>query len=368
MFPDVYFQHYNEHFTIMGFLDPEIQFGTADEFVGGYLVHQHVVPSGRKAHAMLPPSYVVGATSPVPSPTYIYRPGGTEIWVNTCPVHAIYMAAIGRFLQSPMRFCLVEAPAKEWLFNDTLVPWILPESYRNPRGVGPEDDGDGGDNGDDEVTGAPLVQETRLTPVVTTGDSTGESKGFETVDEGEEAPINKVVISIPAKDVAKPEGSGQAGKDLLFESEEDTDPEVQRQIEATRDSVSVMQELHLSEEDDDDPGDSDDHGEGGELDELNSMIRTRGAKRLRHPNQNRTTLLLIPLPYRTVLGTQMAPIWTIHPGTCRLPNPQLQWARVPTMKVLARPPLPKCSFQRRLSGYRISLGPLSSMWPHWHKP
>ena len=38
VFPDVYFQFYSEHFTIMGLFDPEIRFGTADEFVGGYLV------------------------------------------------------------------------------------------------------------------------------------------------------------------------------------------------------------------------------------------------------------------------------------------------------------------------------------------
>ena len=38
VFPDVYFQFYSEHFTIMGLFDPEIWFGTADEFVGGYLV------------------------------------------------------------------------------------------------------------------------------------------------------------------------------------------------------------------------------------------------------------------------------------------------------------------------------------------
>ena len=31
VFPDVYFQFYGEHVTIMGLLDPEIQFGTADE-------------------------------------------------------------------------------------------------------------------------------------------------------------------------------------------------------------------------------------------------------------------------------------------------------------------------------------------------
>ena len=64
VFPDVYFQFYGEHFTIMGLSDPGIQFGTADDFVGGYLVCQHVASSGRKAHAMLPPSYVQGAKGP----------------------------------------------------------------------------------------------------------------------------------------------------------------------------------------------------------------------------------------------------------------------------------------------------------------
>ena len=72
LFPDVYFQYYGEHFTIMGLQDPTIQFGTANEFVGGYLVCQHVASSSRKAHAMLPPGYVRGATHPVASPTYPY--------------------------------------------------------------------------------------------------------------------------------------------------------------------------------------------------------------------------------------------------------------------------------------------------------
>ena len=49
VFPDVYFQFYGEHFTILKLLDPEIQFGTADEFVGGYLVCWHVASSGRKS-------------------------------------------------------------------------------------------------------------------------------------------------------------------------------------------------------------------------------------------------------------------------------------------------------------------------------
>ena len=68
VFLDVYFQFYGEHFTIMGLSDPEIWLGTADEFVGGYLVRWHVASSGWKAHTMLPPSYVLGAKSPMPSP------------------------------------------------------------------------------------------------------------------------------------------------------------------------------------------------------------------------------------------------------------------------------------------------------------
>ena len=47
LFLDVYFQSYGEHFTIMGHRDPTIQFGMADEFVGGYLVCRHVNTSGR---------------------------------------------------------------------------------------------------------------------------------------------------------------------------------------------------------------------------------------------------------------------------------------------------------------------------------
>ena len=113
VFPDVYFQFYSEHFTIMGLLDLEIRFSTADEFVGGYLVHRHVASSGQKAHAMLPPSYVQGTKCPRPSPTYTYRPGGTRTLGQHPPIHVIFMAAIGRVLPSPSSFCIVEAPAKE---------------------------------------------------------------------------------------------------------------------------------------------------------------------------------------------------------------------------------------------------------------
>ena len=226
VFPDVYFQFYSEHFTIMGLLDPEIQFDTADEFVGGYLVHRHITSSGRKAHAMLPPSYVQGAKCPRPSPMYTYRPGGTGTPGQHPPIHVIFMAAIGRVLPSPSRFCMVEAPAKEWSFNDALVPWILPASYHNPNETVPDfpdDDNEAGGSLGKESGSAPL---TGASAEVTAVDGVEEEDdGFETVDDGEGEPGDKVIISIPAKEVAKPEGSGLAGKTPMFESEEEDDPE-----------------------------------------------------------------------------------------------------------------------------------------------
>ena len=84
---------------------------------------------------MLPPSYMLGATHPVPSPTYMYRPGGTGTLGQHPPIHAIFLAPKGRFIASPGRFCIAEVPASEWPFNDAPVPWILPEGYRNPKGV-----------------------------------------------------------------------------------------------------------------------------------------------------------------------------------------------------------------------------------------
>ena len=58
-----------------------------------------------------------------------------------------------------------------------------------------------------------------------------------------------MVISIPAKVVAKPEGSGLPGKTIMFESdEEDDDPEVKKQIEVVLDRTDLLGELILSDE------------------------------------------------------------------------------------------------------------------------
>ena len=192
----------------MGLLDPEIRFSTADEFVGGYLVRQHVASSGQKAHAILPPSYVQGAKCPRPSPTYTYWPGGTRTPGQHPPIHVIFMAAIGRVLPSPSRFCMVETPAKEWSFNDAPVPWILPAGYRNPNETVPDfldDDNEAGGSLGKESGSTPL---TGASAEVTAVEGAGEDDdGFETVDdrEGESGPL-KVLISIPGK------GGGEAGR------------------------------------------------------------------------------------------------------------------------------------------------------------
>ena len=119
----------------MGLSDPEVRFGTADEFVGGYLVRRHVAASGQRAHAMLPPGYVLGATHPTPSPTYPYHPGGTRFPAQHPPIHTIFLALREKFIVSPERLCIGKALATEWPFDDAPVPWILPEGYHNPKGT-----------------------------------------------------------------------------------------------------------------------------------------------------------------------------------------------------------------------------------------
>ena len=268
MFPDVYFQFYSEHFTIMGLLDPEIRFGTADEFVGGYLVCRHVASSGQKAHAMLPPSYVQGAKCPRPSPTYTYQPGGTRTPGQHPPIHVIFMAATRRVLLSPSRFCMVEALAKEWSFNNAPVPWILPASYRNPNETVPyfpDDDNEAGGSLGKESRPVPLTGASAEVTVVDGAEE--EDDGFETVDDGDGEPGDKVVIMISAKEVTNPEGSGTGGKTPMFESEEEDDPEIKKQIEAALGETILLGDLMLSEHEDESDSKSSDDDNDDDLDE-----------------------------------------------------------------------------------------------------
>ena len=202
-----------------------------------------------------PPGYVLGATYPTHFPMYMYHPGGTGFPVQHPPIHAIFLALRGRFIVSPGRFCIAEAPATEWPFDDAPVPWIFPEGYHNPKGTVldflgrdslDEEDSPGKGSG-----AAPLTIPKTVGGTAQDDADDEDDKGFETVGDQEEVHVDQVLVSIPVGKVSKPEDSGFDGKGKMFESEEDDDPEVQEQIKAVLASSGPLGES-------DSPGDDDD--------------------------------------------------------------------------------------------------------------
>ena len=101
-----------------------------------------------------------------------------------------------------------------------------------------DDDNEAGGSLGKESGSAPLIGAS--TEVTAVEGAEEEDDRFETVDDGEWEPSLKVVISIPAKEVAKPEGSGLAGKTPMFESDEEEDPEIKKQIEAALDDTGLL--------------------------------------------------------------------------------------------------------------------------------
>ena len=177
-----------------------------------------------------------------------------------------------------------------------------------------------------------------------------EDDGFERVDDVEGEPGDKVVISIPAKEVAKPEASGLAGKTLMFESEEEDDPEVKKQIEAVLDRADLLGDLILSEPEDESESESPDGDDGDE--DLNETKRYYEGQEegTGEPDRNRAVRKLqtpILLAYRRVPEIQLVPGQTPHPETPHRPNPKPPRARVPAMRVPAKLLLPNPNFQPR---------------------
>ena len=194
---------------------------------------QHLAASGQRVHAMLPSGYVLGATCPSPSSTYLYCLGGTGFPAQHPPIHAIFLAPRGKFIASPGRFCIGEAPATEWPFDDTPVPWILPEGYRNPKGTMPDFLGRNSQDEDSPEKGsgaAPLTVPETIGGTAQDDADDEDDEGFETVDDDKEVHGDQVLVSISAEKVSKPEDSGFDGKGKMFESKEDDDPEVQEQF------------------------------------------------------------------------------------------------------------------------------------------
>ena len=364
----------------MGLSDPEIRFGTADEFVGGYLVCQHVAVSGRRAHAMLPPGYVLGATYPTPSPTYMYRLGSLGFPAQHPPIHAIFLAPKGRFIVSPGRFCIAEAPATEWPFKDAPVPWILPEGYCNPKGT--VLDFPGGDSQDEEDSpgkgsrAAPLTVPKIIGGTAQDDADKEDDEEFEMVGDDEEVHVDQVLVSIPAGKVSKPVDSGFDGKGKMFESEEDDDPEVQEQIKAVLASSGPLDDLQLSESEDesesDSPGDDDDGGDPNETKQYYQGQEDDAAKDSGLKPNSSTTVVTDPpaMPGNpgNLDGSNPGP----QPKTPSQPNPYLTRARAPAVRAPAKPlppsQAPPLSYRLWLKESRsIRSQPFSGRQP-WPRP
>ena len=157
------------------------------------------------------------------------------------------MAALETVLPSPQRFCIGEAPAVQWSFNSVAVPWILPKSYRNPKGAVPDFPGDDNQAEGDNDKGSGTVPDG--TPAEGEDDKDGkDDEGFETVEDEDEDTRGKVIVKIPLKDLDKPEGSGVTGADQLFDSDdEEDDAGLREQIETAYQMADTIDELKLSE-------------------------------------------------------------------------------------------------------------------------
>ena len=163
---------------------------------------------------------------------------------------------------------MVEALAKEWSFNDALVPWILLAGYRNPNETVSDfldDDNEAGSSLGKESGSAPLTGASA--EVTAANDAENDNDGFETVDDRDEEPGDKVVIMISVKGVKKPESSGLVGKTPMFESEEEDDPEIKKKIEAALDATGLIEELMLLEQDDESESESPGDNGKDDLDE-----------------------------------------------------------------------------------------------------
>ena len=218
----------------------------------------------------------------------MYRPGGTGSPGQHLPIHAIFLALRGRFIASPGRFCIAEALASEWPFNDAPVPWILPEGYCNPKGATLDFPGEDSQDEEDlpgkgSRAAPPTVSKTVGGTAQYDADEE-DDEGFITVGDNEEAPVDQVLVSIPVGKVSKPGGSGLDGKDRMFESDDEDDAKVQEQIKAVLAESGPLDDLQLSESEDESESDTpDDNDDGGIRTRPNSTTKVRRMRQQRTP-------------------------------------------------------------------------------------
>ena len=156
-----------------------------------------------------------------------------------------------------------------------------------------------------------------------------------------------MVITISAKEVTKPEGSGLGGKTPMFESEEEDDPEIKKQIEAALGETLLLGDLMLSEHEDESDSESSDDDNDDDLDETKRYYEdqeegTEGpGSKPSGPEAVNTGPAAVP----ESAGNPTGPKPDVPSGNTQLIKPGATKGKVPPMRVLAKLPLPNHSFQ-----------------------
>ena len=268
------------------------------------------------------------------------------------------MAALGTVLPSSQRFCIGEPPAVQWSFDGVEVPWILPESYRNPKGAVPDFSGDDNDKGSGTApNGVPTEAKD--------DEDDDDDEGFETVEDEEEDTGSKAVTKTPPKDPVKPEGSGATGADRLFDSDDkEVDAGLQEQIEVAYRMADVIEELQLSEksssssssESSDSKDDDADPPQPEENEEVTEEVKETGSGSAGTGN---------PAPDNSGNPGGSGPEVVLEENP---ENPQVPREKVPSVKNPGRllPPSPNSRpLPREYGNGHI---PRCSRAPHWHRP
>ena len=370
VFPDVYFQFYSEHFTIMGLLDLEIRFGTADECGGlpGTPVCSIQWPESSR-HA---PSKLLARGQMPQALAHIHLPAGQHRNSGTAPTHSCHIHGCNRQgLTEPQQVLYGRSPGQGVVVQRCPIPWILPAGYHNPNETVPDfpdDDNEAGGSLGKESGSAPLTGASA--EVMAVDGAEEEDNGFEMVDDGEGEPGDKVVISIPAKEVVKPEGSGLAGKTPMFESEEEDDPEIKKQIEAALDETGLLGDLMLSEhEDESESKSSNDDDNDDDLDKTKRYYEDQ-EEGTGEPGSKPSSPKAVNIGPAAVLESAGNPTGSrpdAPSGNTPPTKPGATKGKGPSNESSGKAPASKLQFSAAALGYKSVRGPLFLMQPPWHR-
>ena len=191
-----------------------------------------------------------------------------------------------------------------------------------------------------------------------------EDNGFETVDDGEGEPGDKVLVSIPVE-VAKPEGSGLAGKTVMFESKEEDDPEVKKQIEAVLDKTDLLGDLMLSEPKDESESESPDDDNDEDPNETKKYYEGQ-EEGTGEPRLKPSSLKAVDTNPAAVLDSAGNPTSSRPDAPSRYTpstKPGATKGKGPSKESSGKAPASKLQLSATALEYRSARSPLFSVWP-----